>query len=117
MSEVEDKIRDNVKCCACGGSLKYSRFINGICLNKLATWKHPTWKNILVLEKYPEDRASAILCDRCIAEKKQPKYAVEWNEDYSEVKYHKVEALKDLPPIREEDILLGEPELDFGVAR
>ena len=103
-SEAEEKIRSSVHCCACGGSLESSRFINSLALNKLATWKYPTWGNILVHDKYPEPRATAILCDRCIRENQQPKYAVEWTSNYSEVIYHKVEQLKDLPPITEEDV-------------
>jgi len=104
MSEMEEKIRENVRCCACEGSLQNSKFINGVCLDKLATWKHPTWGNILVKDKYPEPRATAILCDDCIRKKRKAKYAVEWNKDYSQVKYHKVEDLKDLPEITEADL-------------
>ena len=114
-SGFEKKIRNYVKCCACGGSLKRTKFINGICLNKLATWKHPVWGNILVKDKYPEPRAISILCDQCIEEKRQPVYAVEWSDDYSKVAYHKVEDLKDLPDISKEDILEAEASLyDFG---
>lgn len=120
LSEVEDKIRDNVKCCACGGSLKSSKHINGVCLNKLATWEYPCWGNILIWRVDPEKgrmkRATAILCDSCIKDCREPKYAVEWNRDYSEVKYHRVEDLKDLPEISEKDVREAEARLyDFGV--
>jgi len=116
MADITEKIKQNVKCCACEGPLENSKFINGICLNKLATWKMPTWGNILVKDKYPDPRATAILCDRCINENRPPKFAVEWNEDFSKVIYHKVENLKDLPEIRKEDILEAESKLyDFGV--
>ena len=115
-SDPSEKIREKVKCCACGGSLKSSKFINGVTLNKLATWKYPVWGNILVREKYPEPRAIAILCDGCIGEKRQSKYAVEWNSDYSEVIYHKVRDLQDLPEILEKDIREAEAGLyNFGV--
>lgn len=108
MTEIEKKIKENIKCCACDGSLKRSRSVNGMLLNKLATWAHPTWGNVLVKDKYPEARATAILCDRCIEENRPPKYAVEWDSDYSKVIYHKVEDLEDLPEIRAEDVLAAE---------
>jgi len=114
--EITEKIKQNVKCCACGGSLQNSKFVNGVCLDKLATWEHPIWGNILVKDKYPEPRATAVLCDDCIRKKRKAKFAVEWNKDYSQVKYHKVEDLKDLPEIREANVREAESKLyDFGV--
>lgn len=114
----EEWIRAKVRCCACGGSLKNSRYINIITLDKLATWEYPVWGNVLVKEKYPENRASAILCDKCIRKKAKPKYAVEWDNKHTYVRYHKVEGLKDLSEITEEEILKAEAELyDFGVKR
>lgn len=115
MNEIEKKIRNHVKCCACGGSLKPSKFVNGVVLNKLAAWKYPVWGNILVRDRYSELRAVAILCDCCIEEKRQPKYAVEWSDDYSKVRYHRVEELKDLSEISDKDILEAEAVFyDFG---
>lgn len=99
-----EDIKKYILCCACRGSLEESEHINGITLDKLATWKHPTWSNILTLDKYPEPRASAIVCDRCVAEKRDPEFAVEWNEDFSVVKYHPVKDLKVLPKILQVDI-------------
>jgi len=41
--------------------------------------------------------------------------AVEWNKDMTQVTYHKVEDLKDLPEIREADVQEAESKLyDFG---
>jgi hypothetical protein len=97
-------IRKRVKCCACQGSLKNSKHINGICLDKLATWELPVWGNILLKDLHPEKRALAILCDECIDKKRNPKFAVEWDENYENVKYHPVESLQDLPPITEEEV-------------
>jgi len=109
-------IKENLHCCSCGGSLQDSEHINIICLDKLATWQYPRWGNVLVHEKYPMNRASAILCDRCIQEKQPAKYAVEWNNERTQVKYHKVEDLKDLPQIPHEEIAKAEAELyDFGI--
>ena len=117
MIGIEENIKKYVRCCACGGSLESSKFINGITLNKLATWKHPTWKNILVKDKYPEPRATAILCDNCIEKHAKPKFAVEWNLDEGIVTYHDIKQLKDLPEIKEEDIQEAESKLyDFGVS-
>jgi len=113
MADIFGRIKKNVKCCACEGSLENSRFVNQICLDKLATWEYPTWGNILVKDKYPEPRAAAILCDECIRRKRKPKYAVEWNKDFSQVRYHQVEDLKDLPEIREQDVMEAESKLNF----
>jgi len=116
MLEVDRWIKANVRCCSCGGSLKRSRYINIVCLDKLATWEYPTGGNILVRDKYPEPRATAILCDRCIRLRREPKYAIEWDSEHTYIKYHKVEDLKDLPHIPEEEVLRAKAELyDFGM--
>ena len=117
MLRIDEKIKKNVKCCACGNSLEDSKFINGVALNKLATWKYPVWSNILVQDKYPESRAVAILCDKCVEERKTPRFAVEWDTEHNIITYHDIKQLKDLPQIKEEDILEAESELyDFGVS-
>lgn len=101
---IEDFIREKIKCCSCGGSLKNSKYINAICLDKLATWDYPVWNNILVEDKYPEKRAVAYVCDECVENGKEPKYAVEWDEERKTVKYHPIDELKDLPPIPPEEV-------------
>ena len=108
MSEAEGKIRAKVKCCACEGSLKLSKHLNLVCLDKLATWKYPMWGNILVMDRHPMNRASAILCDRCIEKKRVPRFAVEWSSDYKIVRYHKVEDLQGLPQIHLKEVLEAE---------
>jgi len=90
----EQLIRQKVKCCACEGSLKNSPHINLVSLMKVATWKFPVWGNLLIRVW---GLAVAVLCDKCVKEKRTPKYAVEWNDDLSVVKYHPVESLKDVP--------------------
>jgi hypothetical protein len=68
------------------------------------------------MDKYPMNRASAILCDRCIQERRIARYAIEWDNEHTYIRYHKVENLKDLPPIPEEEVLEAESKLyDFGV--
>lgn len=105
MSDADKWIRANVRCCACGGSLRESRHINIMCLNKLATWEYPRWGNILVKDKYPINRASAILCDRCLDEQREIKHTIEWDLKRTYVRYHKVDDLEDLPEIPEKEIL------------
>lgn len=115
---MSEWIKANVRCCSCGGSLKSSEHINVVCLDKLATWEWPRWGSILVLDKYPMNRASAILCDRCIRGQRTAKYAVEWDNEHTYVRYHRVGDLKDLPRIPSEEVLRAEAELyDFGVER
>jgi len=114
--DVEAWIRRTVKCCSCGESLRSSRHINVVCLDKEATWKYPSWGNVLVMNKYPMNRASAILCDRCIKENREAKYAIEWDNEHTYVRYHLVKKLKDSPHIPEEEVLRAEARLyDFGV--
>lgn len=109
-------IKENIRCCSCEKPMKRSAYINMVTLQKEATWKYPAWGNILVAHKYPTNRATAILCDRCIDEKRTPKYAVEWDNGRTRVTYHKVEELCDLPPIPEDEIRRAEAALlDFGV--
>lgn len=108
MRDITELIKEKVRCCACCEFLEDSKHINGITLNKLATWKYPVWSNLLVQDLHPEPRASAIICDRCVDEKKTPKFAVEWTEGLTEVVYHPVSSLKDLPAITEEEIIKAE---------
>lgn len=95
MSErTQNFIKTRVKCCGCRGSLNDSEQINLVCLMKQAKWENPCWGNVL-LKVY--GFASAVLCDKCIKDGKQPQFAVEWNKDFSVVKYHRVEDLIDVP--------------------
>lgn len=88
------KIKEKIKCCACGGSLADSKEINIMLLMKEAEWKHPTWGNIILRI---QGFASAILCDKCLKEGKKPKWAIEWNQKTLVAKYHPIEELKDVP--------------------
>ena len=116
MTKFDDWVKRVVKCCACEGSMQDSKHVNLICLNKMATWEYPRWGNILVSDKYPTNRAGAIICDRCIEERRKIKFAIEWDNKRTYVKYHKVEDLKDLPTIPEREVLEAEARLyDFGV--
>jgi len=90
----ERMIRAKVKCCACGGSLLDSARINVVCLMKEAEWLWPCWGNVLLGVL---GFASAILSDKCLRERKRPKFALEWNQDLSIVKYHPVAELRDVP--------------------
>lgn len=61
---------------------------------KETAWQWPCWGNLLLGVL---GLASAILCDECTKEGRKPKFALEWNQDLSVVKYHSVEQLKDVP--------------------
>jgi hypothetical protein len=92
--DFEDWIRQTVKCCACESKLNKSKYINAICLDKKATWKNNTWGNVIVgVSGY----AVAIVCDKCAENKVEPRYAVEWDDNESEVRYHLVSELKLMP--------------------
>lgn len=103
---MEEWIREAVKCCACESKLTRSRYINCICLDKKATWKNNTWGNVIAgISGY----AVAIVCDECVKSKVEPKYAVEWDDDETEVRYHSVNELKPMPEKEERllEILAG----------
>lgn len=105
-------IRTEGKCGACGGSLAKG-FINGIMLDKYATWAFPAWGNILARDedKRQFKRASTFLCDACVALRKLGrglpiKWAVEiYQEDeVYKLRYHPVEDLEAADPITGEDL-------------
>lgn len=104
--DTEEKIKECVKCCACGESLSTSRYINTICLDKKATWRYNTWGNVLIPGS--EGRAVAIVCDECIEQKREPEYAVEWDNDMTEVRYHLISDLEDVPEILSEEVASAE---------
>jgi len=95
---IEDWIRKNIKCCACGGTLETSEFINVVKLEKVATWKFPVYGYVDILDYKPQ--AAAIICDECIRKKEKPRYCIEWEESPyhdspCQVKYHDVGSLED----------------------
>lgn len=65
-----------------------------VALMKEAEWLFPTWGNFLLGVM---GFASAVLCDKCIEQKKKPKYALEWDKKRGIVKYHPVDKLRDVP--------------------
>ena len=88
---MEEWIRNNVKCCACGKPLKNSEYINGVLLERKARWKNNTWGNLIIgVSRY----AIAFVCDECVKKKAKPKFAVEWSDDEREVRYHPVDELE-----------------------
>lgn len=91
-----DHLKDRLKCCACGVSLKKSSKLNFVLLMKEAEWPFPWWGNLIV---GVSGLAQAVVCDDCAKNRKKPKYAVEWeNRTYRKIKYHPVDKLKDVPP-------------------
>lgn len=89
--EFTQKVRGKVKCCACGVTMQSSKHINLIALERKSTWKYPECGNVLTGEK---SRASAIICDECLKQNSEIKYAVEWDESLTSVKYHDVNKLE-----------------------
>jgi len=90
----DEWIKQNIECCYCGDSLKTSKYINLVQTGKKATWKYPTAGNVLLGK--PPIEAVAILCDNCIDQKKKPLFAVEWNNEHTQIEYHPLASLEDL---------------------
>jgi len=95
---IEVWIRRSIKCCACGGTLETSRYINVVGLKKLATWKFPVIGHIDIPGYKP--RATAIICDECVQNNEEVRFCIEWQESlYKEphrVTYHDVDTLEDI---------------------
>ncbi len=105
-------IRTEGKCGSCGGSLAKG-FINGVMLDKYATWAFPSWGNILARDedKRQFKRATSFVCDDCINLRKLGrgppiKWAVEiYQEDEGyKVRLHDIDGLEAAQPITEEDL-------------
>lgn len=93
IEEIEDWAKKNIECCACGGSMETSRFINVVETKKLATWKFPVFGHIDIPDYEP--RALAIVCDECIKNKAKIQRCIEWEGSPYLVKYHDIEELED----------------------
>lgn len=89
-----EAVKKKSKCCACGGSLADSKRLNLVALTKEADWPWPVWGNYLLGLM---GLAVAVFCDKCIKEKKEAKFAVEWNAKTGAITYHPVEELEDVP--------------------
>jgi len=93
IDEFDAWARQNVECCACGGTLETSICVNIVEQNKLATWKFPVAGQIDV-PGYGA-RAVAIVCDECILKKVKIRRCVEWKGEPHKIIYHAVGELED----------------------
>jgi len=48
------------------------------------------------------------VCDECIEQRREPEYAVEWDNDLIKVRYHLISDLEDVPEILSEDVASAE---------
>jgi len=87
-------IKETVRCCACEMPMRLSRYINFVQLGKLAKWKYPAAGNVITGQ--PSIEAMAVVCDECIRLRATIKYAVEWDNEKTYVKYHRVQDLEPL---------------------
>ena len=76
MNRDSDKLWDCLCCCGDHTIRKGGSHVNLIQLRKLAKWPYLASINFLVpgSEKYP--LANAVVCDRCLTEKREIKYAM-----------------------------------------
>ncbi len=96
----EHDIMKMARCCSCNKPMKESKNVNGILLNKLATWEYPTWDNLLLKEGIPRIKcAAAVVCDDCVEKKKMPQVAIEIRG--KNVIYHDILTLEDVFEIKE----------------
>ena len=89
--EDSDKLWD---CLCCAGEDHTLReggtHVNLVILRKLAKWPYLSAKNFLVpeSEKYP--LAMAVVCDRCMSEKREIKYALVGRQGGNGTEYYRV---------------------------
>lgn len=85
--------REHVRCCACCGSIRMSRYVNLVAMGRRATWKYPVAANVLTGR---DGEAVAVVCDGCIDSKREIRWAIETEGD--RVTYHLLKDLERLPP-------------------
>lgn len=82
MSDINEYLIAEGKCCACDAPLKDSGNVNMVMLSKKAVWKYPIWGNLLAEKGTSMGYALGIVCDNCVNEETGQiltpiKYAVE----------------------------------------
>lgn len=93
IEEFNNWVIENVNCCACGGKLEPTNYVNIVELQKVATWKFPVFGQIDIPNYEP--RALAIVCDKCLANQVKIQRCIEWEGIPHQIKYHDVDGLKD----------------------
>lgn len=100
MPQDSDKLWECPCCCGEDHTIREGgNHINLVMLRKLAWWPYLTQVNILMPESVEYPLASAVVCDRCLKEKRDIKYAMAGIEGEGGAHYYRV-------PINE----LEEPE-------
>jgi hypothetical protein len=104
--ELLEQMKREGKCGACEGTMKDSKHLNIVALDKAAAWANPSWGNILVPGSH--GRAVGVVCDRCVVKgrPKPVKFALERTD--GKLIYHPVEELKDVAEITEAQVEEGE---------
>jgi len=92
---LETMVKQNVKCCACEGSLAESEHLNIAATNKVAAWEFPASCNVYIPEAH---NAVAIICDRCVMAKAKILFAIESDAGWENAVYHPIEELEDDSP-------------------
>ena len=89
--EDSDKLWD---CLCCAGDdhtiREGGKHINLVMLKKLARWPYLAAMNFLVPESAKNQLATAVVCDRCMKEKAEIKYAMAGIEGDDGVEYYRV---------------------------
>jgi len=72
-----DRLWNELCCCSDGHTVRQGgSHINLVQLKKLAKWPYMSFINVLVPESFDYPLASAVVCDRCLEENREIKYAI-----------------------------------------
>lgn len=94
IEEFENFIKQNIKCCACGGTLETSKVLNILVTKKIATWKYHIF-GVLDCPGYPP-KAMAFVCDECRKNEVKIRHCIEFEVSTGQVTYHDVDSLEDI---------------------
>lgn len=102
MIQVEADIEKRIlrfKCCRCDRPAgRHAKRVNLVGLPYRADWDYPTSFPIGSLAQQGIKQAMALVCDECLAEKREIPKAIEWDGQQTKAIYHNV---KDLTPLQE----------------
>lgn len=95
MIELQQFIKEKVKCCRCFEPLRMAPSYAWMVCNFVADWPLPVFR---INDSSPR-QPLAIICESCITAELEPDYGIEISKDFFEVTYHDLKKLPVLPQL------------------